>query len=148
MARHRLRRAAHYVKRHHGKVTSGAKGTAVAAAVGAASYFLLQKVSENSEFVRTKWWAPAGVAVIGGHFIKRRYPTIGNAMIAVGGYVGGLTYAINNQAQATAKGYLDGGGAGALTSSHDVAGYLDAGGLTNPGDVAAYDVSEAGMLEG
>ncbi len=136
-------RAHRFIRRHHGKVTSGAKGTGIAAAVGVASYYLLQKASESSEFMRSRWWAPPAALVVGGHFLKRKYPTIGNAAIAVGGYVGGLTYSINKSGQA--KGY-DGGMAGALTSPSDVAGALDAGGMTMPSDVAYADVSEAGGL--
>jgi hypothetical protein len=117
MKRH-ARRAGAFVRAHHSKVTAGAKGTAVSALVGTAAYFATQYAAGKVDFLAKNWYAPPAALIVAGHFLKRRYPAIGNSLAAVGGYVGGLSYATNKAIQAAqasqAKGLLGVGEAGEL----------------------------------
>lgn len=76
------------------------------AATGVASTYAISAVP----FLGQAWWTmPAAMAVMG-HFLKRKYPAIGGAMLGIAGYWGYNTYL---QQKGGAKG-LEGGDAGNL----------------------------------
>jgi hypothetical protein len=138
------------------------------AATGIASTYAVGAVP----FLGQAWWTmPAAMAVVG-HFLKRKYPSVGGAMLGIAGYWGYNTY-LQQKSSATAKG-LDGYDAGALVRYNEGAsnaaapaletaqaaalvggmggglgaGALMGGGGTTMGFVDAGDVSDAMNLEG
>jgi len=83
---------------------------------------------------------------IAGHFLRRKNPAIGGALIGIAGYQGYANYMAANP-----------GKGGATTQGFTDAGYMDAGQLVTPGGGAsqynenantgsAYRTSNAGML--
>jgi hypothetical protein len=117
---------------------SGAKGTVIGVASGAAAAVVSGYAASAIPFLTSAgWWAmPAALALVG-HFLKRKNPTIGGAIIGIAGY---QAYANFVNAKSV-KGFAE---AGQMS-------YADAGALTNyidsPGTVASLGTSAgAGML--
>lgn len=112
MAHRRFHRARH----HAGRAMSGGKGTVIGVAAGAAAAVVSGYAQTAIPFLSSAgWWAmPAALALVG-HFLKRRNPTIGGAIIGIAGY---QAYANYLQSHA-AKGFSE---AGAMN-------YADAGAL-------------------
>lgn len=102
--------------------TKGLKGSAASvatgAATGAASLYVLSAVP----FLSSNWWTmPVALSLVG-HFLKRKNPAIGDALLGIAGMT---LYAAYQNRGAGAKGFIDAGAlyrpgdsdAGALGSS-------------------------------
>lgn len=119
-----MARRFHRVRHHAGRAAAGAKGSVVSvgtgAAVGALSVYAVSAVP----FLGQAWWTmPVALATLG-HFLKRKNPTIGGALLGIGGYWG-YTGFMNNRT--SAKGFID-------------AGFIDAGRYQPGGsDAGAYN---------
>lgn len=142
MARHRR---FHRARHHAGRAMSGAKGTVIGVASGAAAAVVSGYAASAIPFLTSAgWWAmPAALALVG-HFLRRKNPTIGGAIIGIAGYQAYANFVQSHAATGT-KGFAE---AGAMS-------YADAGALTNyidsPGTVASLGTSAgyspgAGML--
>lgn len=92
---------------HAGKMLSGGKQTIVGMGTGAA-FGLLQSYAVSSiPWLSSNWWAmPATVALIG-HFLKRKNPTVGGALLGIAGYWGITSWQASRTG--TAKGFIDAG---------------------------------------
>lgn len=133
------RRRFHRIRHHGGRAMSGAKGTVIGVASGAAAAVVAGYAQTAIPFLSTAgWWAmPAALALVG-HFLRRRNPTIGGAIIGIAGY---QAYANFVNAKSV-KGFVD---AGALPYSD--AGAMSTMYLDSPGTVASLGTeSGAGML--
>ena len=125
-----MARRFHRARHHAGKALSGAKGTAIGVAVGAASAVVGGYTASAIPFLTTAgWWAmPVAMALVG-HFLKRKNPTIGGAIIGIAGYQAYVNFTASHAATG-AKGFSD---AGAMS-------YADAGMLVSP-DTTMYNDS-------
>lgn len=120
---------------------AGGKGTVIGVAAGAAAAVVGGYAQTAIPFLGTAgWWAmPAAMALVG-HFLKRKNPTLGGAIIGVAGYQAYANYVQSHAA--TAHGFAD---AGAFN-------YADAGALVDPGATRFIDsphtVSSMGTTSG
>ena len=125
---------------HAGKMLSGGKQTIVGMGTGAA-FGLLQTYAVSSiPWLSSNWWAmPVTVGLIG-HFLKRKNPTVGGALLGIAGYWGITSWQASRTG--TAKGFIDAGA------------FIDAGGpnMTRYNDSIGTDANprlgmqNAGML--
>jgi hypothetical protein len=122
MAHHRR---FHRARHHAGKAAAGAKGTAIGVAAGAATAVVGGYAQSAIPFLATAgWWAmPAALAIVG-HFLKRKNPTIGGAMIGIAGYQAYANYVQSHATGATAKGFESG-------SFVDAGMFVDAGAVNS-----------------
>lgn len=63
----------------------GAKGSALSLAVGFAVYHLWSWINQQTWAPQSPWVMPAGLAILG-HFLKRKYPAVGVAMLGAVGF--------------------------------------------------------------
>jgi hypothetical protein len=144
MAHHRR---FHRVRHHAGRAGAGAKGTVLGVASGAAAAIVAGYSQAMIPFLQTAgWWVmPAALALVG-HFLKRRNPVVGGAVIGIAGY---QAYGNFVAAKAVgAKGFSDAGAmpwsdAGAMVVGTPTS-YID-----SPGTVASLGTTAgggAGML--
>jgi hypothetical protein len=92
------------------------------------------------------WWTmPAAMAVVG-HFLKRKYPAVGGAMLGIAGYWGYNTYMQQKGSAATAKG-LEGGDAGALVTYNDTRATSAAPALETAQAAALVSSSAMGFVD-
>lgn len=115
-----MARRFHRTRHHLSNATRGAKGSAISlatgAGIGAASGYAFSAIP----FLATNWWAmPAATALIG-HFLKRKNPVIGDALIGTAGFLLYSAY-MANKSSATTKGFID---AGAMLPGSSDAGAL------------------------
>src|SRR6185369_3381589 len=102
-----MARRFHRTRHHMGKALAGGKGTLLSVGTGAGVGALSSYAISAAPFLGQNWWAmPAAIALVG-HFLKRKNPAIGDALLGV---AGGLLY---SQYMAThgggAKGFIDAG---------------------------------------
>lgn len=117
--------------RRFGRLAQGAKGSAMSVvtggAVGLASGYALSAIP----WLGQAWWTmPAALALLG-HFLKRKNPTIGGALLGVGGYWAYTGFMANRSAMGTAKGFVD---AGFIDAGRYAPGGSDAGAFTSYND--------------
>jgi hypothetical protein len=79
----------------------GAKGSALSLAVGFAVFHLWTWISQMSWAPTSPWVMPAALAALG-HFLKRKYPAVGVAMLGAVGFA--LATTLKMQALAKANG--------------------------------------------
>jgi hypothetical protein len=133
--------------RRFGKVAAGAKGSLVSVGTGAGVGFASGYALSAVPFLGQAWWTmPIALAAVG-HFLKRRNPTMGGALLGVAGYWG-YTGFMARSATAQAKGFVD---AGFLDAGRYMPGGSDAGALSyndNIGTDAApgLGTAQAAML--
>ena len=82
----------------------GAKGSALSLAVGFAVYHLWAWINQQTWAPASPWVMPAGLAILG-HFLKRKYPAVGVAMLGAVGFA--LATTLKMQAIAKANGSPD-----------------------------------------
>jgi hypothetical protein len=137
------------------RFASGSKGSVASLAtgggVGALSGYALSAVP----WLGQAWWTmPTALALLG-HFLKRKNPTIGGALLGVSGYWA-YTGFMANKATTTAKGFIDAGFIDAGAVGRYAPGGSDAGALggvsynDNIGTAAApaLGTAQAAMLMG
>lgn len=114
--------------RRFGKFASGGKGSVVSLGSGAAVGLVSGYAMSALPFLGQAWWTmPIALGLVG-HFLKKKNPALGGALLGVGGYWG-YTGFMANRSSATAKGWVD-------------AGFLDAGRYAIGGsDCGAYNDS-------
>lgn len=112
--------------RRFGKLASGGKGSVVSLGSGAAVGLVSGYAMSALPFLGQAWWTmPIALGLVG-HFLKKKNPALGGALLGVGGYWG-YTGWMANRASVTAKGWVD-------------AGFLDAGRYAIGGsDAGAYN---------
>ncbi len=102
MAR-RFHRIRHHARHHGGRMAAGWKGSAASAAAGVGTGIALPYVASTVPFLQTAgWWAMPGALLLVGHFLKRKNPAIGGALLGIGGM---SLYSAYQGSKATAKGY-------------------------------------------
>lgn len=110
---------------------AGGKGSLISAGTGAGAGALSNTIIANVPFLRSAWWAfPLATGLVG-HFLKRKNPTVGGALIGVSGFLAYSGWAANRGTAPQAKGFID-------------AGFIDAGSLklgTSYSDNAATSAS-------
>jgi hypothetical protein len=109
------------------------------AATGIASTYAVSAVP----FLGQAWWTmPIALAAVG-HFLKRKYPAVGGAMLGIAGYWGYNTYM---QQKSSAKG-LEGGDAGALVNYNDTRATSAAPALETAQAAALVSSSAMGFVD-
>jgi hypothetical protein len=107
--------ARHHFHRH----AAGWKGSLASAATGAATGVALPYVVSAAPFLQTTgWWAMPAAIILVGHFLKRKNPAIGGALLGIGGM---SAYSAFQGSRGQAKGYPSGSyaDAGAPLSYND-----------------------------
>jgi hypothetical protein len=98
MARH-----FHHARHHAHRAAAGWKGSLASAATGAATGVALPYVVSAAPFLQsTGWWTMPAALLLVGHFLKRKNPQIGGALLGIGGM---SLYSAFQGSRATAKGY-------------------------------------------
>lgn len=101
-----MARRFHRTRHHAGKALAGGKGTLLGVGAGAATGALSAYAISAVPFLSTTWWATPTALALVGHFIKRKNPVIGGALLGVAGYWGYNAFMTRNGA--TAKGLMTG----------------------------------------
>jgi hypothetical protein len=129
-------------------MAQGAKGSLVSIGTGGAVGFASGYALSAVPFLGQAWWTmPIALAMIG-HFLKRKNPTVGGALLGVGGYWA-YTGFMANRGVMGAKGFID---AGFIDAGRYAPGGSDAGAFTayndNVGTAAspAMGTAQAAML--
>jgi len=133
----------------------GAKGSAAAAGAGVVAYMGLKMLSGSDkdgkprlEIVQKHPVAAAASLIAGGHFLKRKYQSLGAGVIGAGAALTALAYDLNRANKPADTGALvNPGDIGALVNPGDIgatpeldAALADAGGVHE--DSGVYDTSE------
>lgn len=109
----------------------GAKGSALSLAVGFAVYHLWSWVNQQTWAPASPWVMPAGLAILG-HFLKRKYPAVGVAMLGAVGFALATTLTMQKIAKQNAAGRADAKGlpfgydAALIREGNDAQGFGDA----------------------
>lgn len=110
-----MARRFHRTRHHAGRALSGSKGSLLSVGAGAGTGALANTAIASVPFLQSAWWAfPVALAAVG-HFLKRKNPTIGGALLGVSGFLGYSSW-VQHRGVPQAKGFLD-------------AGFIDAGSL-------------------
>jgi hypothetical protein len=108
----------------------GAKGSLAATGAGVVTYVGLKELSKRVETVQKHPIAAPLALVVGGHFLKRKYQSLGAGMIGAGAALTALAFDLNRQGVANK---VAGNEAQALTPPGDIRA------LTPPGDIRDLD---------
>lgn len=136
-----MARRFHRVRHHASRAKVGWKGSAMSVGAGAATGIASSYAVSAVPFLGQAWWTmPAAMAVVG-HFLKRKYPAVGGAMLGIAGYWGYNTYM---QQKGSARG-LEGGDAGALVNYNQNIGTAAAPALETASAAALMGGSNSAM---
>lgn len=123
-AKHYAHRAA-AAARH---AAGGAKGSAMVAVGGGVAFFAAEFAVQHVDALKSAWWATPVAMGVGGHFLRRKYPTMGGGLLGAAGYALAQNWrqkqmqdALAAQQPGGAKG-LDGDDAGALENAYRTTG--------------------------
>jgi len=134
--------------RRFGKMAQGGKASALSLVSGAGVGLVSGYAMSAVPWLGQAWWTmPVALGLVG-HFLKRKNPALGGALLGVGGYWG-YTGWMANRASATAKGWVDAGWMGGSDAGRYHAGGSDAGAYNdNIGTDAAplLGTAQAAML--
>jgi hypothetical protein len=98
--------AKHHIRHHAHRAAAGWKGSLASAATGAATGVALPYVVSAVPSLQTfGWWAMPSALLLVGHFLKRKNPQIGGALLGIGGM---SLYSAFQGSRTTAKGYPSG----------------------------------------
>ena len=141
----------HHIVRHARGMATGAKATGISALSGAATSIVIGKIQENVSFLQSNWYASPIVTLLAGHFIKRKMPEVGAAMIGVAGAMAVRNYAktggsgsafLANAADAgDAGGGMDYAGAGDSGDSGDAGALVESSGYGDAGAAPSANAS-------
>jgi hypothetical protein len=140
----------------------GAKGSAAAGAAGVVTYVGMKMLCGNNkegkprfELAQKHLVATPIVIGVGGHFLKRKYQSLGAGVVGAAAALAALAYDQDRALKAT-QAANSSPGVNALTQPSDIGDALDsaledAGALTLPGDIGetdmgVYDSSDAESL--
>jgi hypothetical protein len=139
MARHRFH--------HH---AAGWKGSLASVAAGAGTGVALPYVVSAAPFLQTTgWWAmPAALALVG-HFLKKKNPGVGGALLGIAGMSAYSAFQANKSATTTAHGYPSGAyaDAGSPLSYNDNLRTDAAPSLNTAQAAALLNASAMGMVD-
>lgn len=143
MARHRVRHHATRVYHAAKRAGAGARGSAMTAGAGAAAFFAAEFANQHVKMLSSHYLATPAALAVGGHFLKRKYPTLGAGMLGAAGWSAAANYRIYQAQTALAAGAkgLQWNDAAALESAY---------GRTGEGapDEGAPSADNAGALKG
>ncbi len=113
-------------------LAAGGKGSGMAGAAGVALYFGHKMLATKVDLVKNHPVATPLALAAGGHFLKRKMPTVGTALIGAAGYAFGMALDVARAQQATqtqTQALTDPSQVAALTSGNQVGDYVipDAG---------------------
>jgi hypothetical protein len=129
-------------------LAGGIKGSAVAGASGAATYFIHNMISKKVKFaIDHPFLTPIAFAAVG-HVLKKKMPTVGAGLIGASGYALGLAFDFNRANKAQTAALIEANNVAALNSASDVGDYNipDAGDVSfnsMPNDAGDVDISDA-----
>lgn len=96
----------HRARHHAGRMAAGWKGSLASVATGAGTGVALPYVVSAAPFLQsTGWWTMPAAIILVGHFLKRKNPQIGGALLGIGGM---SLYSAFQGSRSTAKGYPSG----------------------------------------
>lgn len=155
--------ARHHIRHHASRAAHGWKGSAASAATGVGTALALPYITSAVPQLSTfGWWAMPTALLLTGHFLKRKNPQIGGALLGIGGmslysaYQGsktahgypsgayadaGAPLAYNDNLRTDAAPSLNTAQAAALLNAPGAMGLVDAGAVYDAG------MSEAGADE-
>ena len=136
-------------------LAAGGKGSGMAGGAGVALYFLHKMLATKVDLVKNHPMAKPLALAATGHFLKRKMPTVGTALIGASGYAFGmaLDVARANAAQTQTQALTDPSQVAALTSPNQVGDFVipDAGNIEYDAGVgpntADLDISSALNLQ-
>lgn len=97
--------ARHHIRHHAHRAAAGWKGSAASAATGVATSIALPYINSAVPFLsQSGWWTMPAAILLVGHFLKRKNPQIGGALLGIGG----MSLYSAFQGSRTAKGYPSG----------------------------------------
>jgi len=105
----------------------GAKGSAAAAAAGVVGYIGLKQLSTRVALAQKHPVATPIAMMVGGHFLKRKYQSLGAGVIGAGAAMTALAFDLNRSNPAPAS-----GGVNALTPARDIGALTPAGDIADP----------------
>lgn len=117
-----MARRFHRARHHAGRAASGWKGSAMGLASGAVISFGTSMATSRIDFLKASnnWWATPAILGALGHFIKRRSPTLGGALLGIAGAVAVENYTKNPTNAAGFSSIL--GNAGSVPGDYSNAG--------------------------
>lgn len=108
-----------------GKFTvKGAKGSLAAGAAGVATYFISREVSKRSAMAQKHPVATQVAIAAAGHFVKRKYESIGAGMIGGAAAMTAMAYDLNKTKPAETSALVAPGDIMALVAPSDIRGQL------------------------
>lgn len=119
-------------------LAAGGKGSGMAAGSGVALYFLHKMLASKVELVQRHPVATPLALAAAGHFLKRKMPTVGTALIGGSGYAFGMALDVARAQQAQP--------AQAPTATQTQA-LLEASALTDPMQVGDFVIPDAGAID-
>lgn len=126
-------------------LAGGGKGSAISGLSGVATYFTHKLLASKVELA-AKHPIAVPIALAGlGHFVKRKMPNVGSAIIGAGGYALGLALDVRRATQQNqTQALVDPSNVAALNAPGDVGNYV----IPDASEAAAFvdddvDVSEA-----
>lgn len=135
--------------RRFGRLAQGGKASLISMGTGGAVGFASGYALSAVPWLGQAWWTmPAALGILG-HFLKRKNPTVGGALLGVGGYWLYTGFMANRASMAGAKGFID---AGFIDAGRYAPGGSDAGALTSYNDnigtaaAPALGTAQAAML--
>jgi hypothetical protein len=100
MARH------HRIRHHAHRAAAGWKGSLASTATGVGTAIALPYINSAVPFLsQSGWWTMPAAILLVGHFLKRKNPQIGGALLGIGGM---SLYSAFQGSRSTAKGYPSG----------------------------------------
>lgn len=129
--RKKARRAAAAIK----GATRGAKGTAMAAAVGAVSMKAASYLDDNVDFIKNNWWGKGAALLVAGHFVAQKHHDIGRGLAGAAGAI-----LMNDYEEAQDEGGTDSAG---FNDGYDAAGWM--GGFMPDAGTFAAEVSHGAL---
>lgn len=115
---------------------AGLAGSAKAGATGLGVYFVQKAATQRIEALQKHPMVGPIALGVGGHILKKKFPTVGTAMVGAGFYAGALAYDLNRMSTAGQGGAQGGAGTNALIEPDDIRA------LVSPSEIRGIDVNQ------